>query len=157
MKHYTLLNRNVDHSIPQIVKNALFSLNLYKEIPIVNGVLMAPYANDLSEYKGKTQKIWKNGKLNRLNQFKLQSLIYKNEKMRREKEKRRKRKNTTGNSCFNNWQKTRKVFCLKEEEEGKEETREREKREEKREEARKRIFTSGVLLENFFAFNRLVF
>lgn len=83
MKHYTLLNRNVDHSIPQIVKNALFSLNLYKEIPIVNGVLMAPYANDLSEYKGKTQKIWKNGKLNRLNQFKLQSLIYKNEKMRR--------------------------------------------------------------------------
>lgn len=82
MRNYTLLNRTIDHNIPQIVKNSLFSLGLYKDIPIINGVLMAPFNSETVGYKTKIQKVWKNGKLNRLNLFKLKGLISsKNEKL----------------------------------------------------------------------------
>lgn len=75
MKHFTLLNGNIDHKVPLIVKNALITLKLYKYIPILNGVLMAPYNFDALDNGRTRQKIWDKGKLARLNLFKLRSLM----------------------------------------------------------------------------------
>ena len=82
MKNYTLLNRGIDHRLPLVVKNALLSLKLYKQIPIINGVLMAPYQYNSMSLGGKSQKIWEKGKLARLNNFKLRALLALNPKMK---------------------------------------------------------------------------
>lgn len=41
-KQYVLVNQKDNNEIPEVVKNAMISLKLYKTVPIINGRLMCP-------------------------------------------------------------------------------------------------------------------
>jgi hypothetical protein len=66
MKTFLLLNQQRVHNIPDDVKKSLIAFKMYYDIPIIDGRLMAPYANSSN---------WKNGKLQTLTPKKLRDYV----------------------------------------------------------------------------------